>query len=269
LVNAEPGTVTWFAIEEGPSSFAIFDTFNDEAGRDAHLNGKVAAALMACFKAGTKSHTNKVELGRHGRRFAIPVHDRSGTLLAYCGRTASDESPALVFPNVINPARTIFNAHRITKGELYLVRDPLQVLQAFESGIENVVAFPTDGICPQQFEELSSIMDERKCDIAHLYQLPQGSFFFQTILRMNVHNGPPCRIKTKRQENSALSVIPSRQHNPYGVAFPFTPSSARWKPPSCSHFEDKMLQQPSSIASIRVTRPGGVREPWIPWCCIL
>ena len=50
LVNAEPGTVTWFAIQEGPSSFAIFDTFNDEAGRDAHLNGKVAAELTA--KAG-------------------------------------------------------------------------------------------------------------------------------------------------------------------------------------------------------------------------
>jgi quinol monooxygenase YgiN len=47
LVEAEPGTVTWFAIQEGPSSFAIFDTFNDEAGRDAHLNGKVAAALTA------------------------------------------------------------------------------------------------------------------------------------------------------------------------------------------------------------------------------
>jgi quinol monooxygenase YgiN len=50
LVEAEPGTVTWFAIQEGPSSFAIFDTFDDESGRDAHLNGKVAAALMA--KAG-------------------------------------------------------------------------------------------------------------------------------------------------------------------------------------------------------------------------
>jgi quinol monooxygenase YgiN len=50
LVNAEPGTVTWFAIQESPSSFAIFDTFDDEAGREAHLNGKVAAALMA--KAG-------------------------------------------------------------------------------------------------------------------------------------------------------------------------------------------------------------------------
>ncbi|WP_131113244.1 putative quinol monooxygenase [Lichenihabitans psoromatis] len=52
LVNAEPGTRSWFAIKEGPSSFAIFDTFDDEAGRDAHLNGKVAAALMEKAAAG-------------------------------------------------------------------------------------------------------------------------------------------------------------------------------------------------------------------------
>ena len=52
LVDAEPGTISWFAIQEGPSSFAIFDTFNDEAGREAHLNGKVAAALMEKVKAG-------------------------------------------------------------------------------------------------------------------------------------------------------------------------------------------------------------------------
>src|SRR5712664_4968602 len=52
LVEAEPGTTAWFAIQEGPSSFAIFDTFDDEAGRDAHLNGKVAAALMEKAKAG-------------------------------------------------------------------------------------------------------------------------------------------------------------------------------------------------------------------------
>jgi quinol monooxygenase YgiN len=52
LVNGEPGTVSWFAIQEGPSRFAIFDTFDDEAGRDAHLNGKVAAALMGKVKAG-------------------------------------------------------------------------------------------------------------------------------------------------------------------------------------------------------------------------
>ena len=52
LVNTEAGTISWFAIQEGPSSFAIFDTFDDEAGRDAHLNGKVAAALMEKAKAG-------------------------------------------------------------------------------------------------------------------------------------------------------------------------------------------------------------------------
>src|SRR5215467_8394864 len=51
LVNDEPGTVSWFAIQEGPSSFAIFDTFDDEAGRDAHLNGTVASALMKTTKA--------------------------------------------------------------------------------------------------------------------------------------------------------------------------------------------------------------------------
>jgi quinol monooxygenase YgiN len=52
LVAAEQGTISWFAIQEGPSSFAIFDTFNNEAGRDAHLNGKVAAALMEKVRGG-------------------------------------------------------------------------------------------------------------------------------------------------------------------------------------------------------------------------
>jgi quinol monooxygenase YgiN len=47
LVDAEPATVTWFALRLGPSTFGIFDTFADEAGRDAHLAGKVAEALMA------------------------------------------------------------------------------------------------------------------------------------------------------------------------------------------------------------------------------
>jgi quinol monooxygenase YgiN len=52
LVDAEPGTISWFAIQEGPSRFAIFDTFDTEAGRDAHLNGKVAAALMERAQGG-------------------------------------------------------------------------------------------------------------------------------------------------------------------------------------------------------------------------
>jgi len=47
LVQAEAGTTAWFAIRMGPSTFGIFDAFPDESGRSAHLNGKVAAALMA------------------------------------------------------------------------------------------------------------------------------------------------------------------------------------------------------------------------------
>ena len=45
LVMQEPGTTVWYALRFGPSTFAIFDAFDDEDGRQAHLNGAVAAAL--------------------------------------------------------------------------------------------------------------------------------------------------------------------------------------------------------------------------------
>ncbi|MCF5171353.1 putative quinol monooxygenase [Pseudomonas canadensis] len=47
LVEEEPATTAWFGIRLGPSTFGIFDAFPDDAGRQAHLSGKVAAALMA------------------------------------------------------------------------------------------------------------------------------------------------------------------------------------------------------------------------------
>ncbi|HZR46725.1 MAG TPA: hypothetical protein VFA47_08485 [Candidatus Manganitrophaceae bacterium] len=47
IVQEEPATTTWYAIRLGPSAFGIFDTFPDEGGRQAHLSGRVAAALMA------------------------------------------------------------------------------------------------------------------------------------------------------------------------------------------------------------------------------
>jgi len=46
LVQEEPETTAWFAIRMGPSTFGIFDAFPSESGRQAHLNGQVAAALM-------------------------------------------------------------------------------------------------------------------------------------------------------------------------------------------------------------------------------
>ena len=47
LAQQEPATTTWFALRLGRSTFGIFDTFPDEAGRQAHLSGPIAAALMA------------------------------------------------------------------------------------------------------------------------------------------------------------------------------------------------------------------------------
>ena len=47
LSNNEPGTVTWYGVKMAPGTYGVFDTFNDEAGRDAHMNGEIAKALMA------------------------------------------------------------------------------------------------------------------------------------------------------------------------------------------------------------------------------
>lgn len=44
-VEAEPHTNSWFAVRLSPSTYAIFDTFSDESGREEHLAGKVAEAL--------------------------------------------------------------------------------------------------------------------------------------------------------------------------------------------------------------------------------
>jgi quinol monooxygenase YgiN len=50
LAAREPGTTAWYAVKLGPGKFGIFDTFKDEAGRNAHLGGEIAKALFA--KAG-------------------------------------------------------------------------------------------------------------------------------------------------------------------------------------------------------------------------
>jgi len=47
LAESEPDTIRWYALQLGPSTFGIFDTFETEQGRQAHLDGKIAAALMA------------------------------------------------------------------------------------------------------------------------------------------------------------------------------------------------------------------------------
>ena len=47
LAQQEPDTTVWFALKLGPTTFGIFDAFPSDAGRQAHLKGPIAAALMA------------------------------------------------------------------------------------------------------------------------------------------------------------------------------------------------------------------------------
>jgi len=47
LANAESGTTAWFALKFGPSTYGVFDAFQNETGRQAHLAGSIAAALLA------------------------------------------------------------------------------------------------------------------------------------------------------------------------------------------------------------------------------
>jgi quinol monooxygenase YgiN len=47
MANQEATTPIWFALRLGPATFGIFDAFKDESGRQAHLNGPIAKALMA------------------------------------------------------------------------------------------------------------------------------------------------------------------------------------------------------------------------------
>jgi quinol monooxygenase YgiN len=47
MSNDESKTVTWYGVKVAPGMYGVFDTFDDEAGRDAHLNGEIAKALMA------------------------------------------------------------------------------------------------------------------------------------------------------------------------------------------------------------------------------
>jgi DNA primase len=103
-------------------------------------------------------------------RLALPICSKEGSVIAYCGRALSDQQqPALIFPNGVTPQDHIFGAERVKEGELFLVRDPLDVLRAYDSGVENVVSFLTDGISSAQLQYLSALMDERRCETVSLF----------------------------------------------------------------------------------------------------
>ncbi|PWT81337.1 MAG: hypothetical protein C5B44_03950 [Acidobacteria bacterium] len=95
-------------------------------------------------------------------RFAVPIKNLVGELIAYVGIAVTEEqTPRLLFPNGFKPETVIFNAHAIEQGDtVYVARDPLQVLLASEHGVANVVAFLAD-ITVDAINALAVMMDEK------------------------------------------------------------------------------------------------------------
>jgi hypothetical protein len=102
--------------------------------------------------------------GVHRGRLALPIAGRDSATVGYFGRAIKGESPTLTFPNGLDPRAHIFGADRVTSDPLSLVRDPLEVLKAFEAGCGNAVCFLTEDVAAIQLEALAALMDERKCE---------------------------------------------------------------------------------------------------------
>ena len=101
-------------------------------------------------------------------RFAIP----SMIPPASCSPTAGARSRTRArsaLPQRLRSAHRDLQCESIVEGDLFLVRDPLQVLTAHESGIENVVAFLTENVTALQLEQLAALMDERKCEHMEMF----------------------------------------------------------------------------------------------------
>ena len=97
-------------------------------------------------------------------RLAIPILDPDGTLVAYCGQELKQENSSLIFPKDFDPLNHVFNIQNVDGAELELLRDPLEVMQATQSGIENAVSFLTPDICPEQLQLLAKLMANIGCE---------------------------------------------------------------------------------------------------------
>jgi CHC2 zinc finger len=102
-------------------------------------------------------------------RVCVPIHSPDGTLLAYCGIAPDEKTqPKFLYPSNFDPTGTIWNIHRISEGDLFVCKDILQAILAYQSGLENVVAYLTESLKPVQLEQLAAVMDARHCESVEL-----------------------------------------------------------------------------------------------------
>lgn len=102
-------------------------------------------------------------------KLALPVALSDGTVVAYIGRAIDDKPPAFTFTKEFDPKAYLFGADRVKEGELTVVRDVLDVLRAWEGGIENCVAFLTETVSIPQLEVLVGLMHEKRIESVSLF----------------------------------------------------------------------------------------------------
>ena len=74
------------------------------------------------------------------------------------------EVEAYLHPNGFEPQAHIFGAHKLEAGEVRILSEPLEVIQAFESGVQ-ALCFLTDTVSAEQVEMLASVLDQKKCEL--------------------------------------------------------------------------------------------------------
>ena len=94
-------------------------------------------------------------------RFAFPIHDMEGQLIAYGGVDPENSDAPIKFPKDFDPGRFVFNLDSQNDNEILLCRSPLEVLQVHQSGIENAVSFLTQEISSEQLLVLSNKLGDR------------------------------------------------------------------------------------------------------------
>jgi CHC2 zinc finger len=113
----------------------------------------ISADTLRTWKAGYSA------TGVNRGRLALPIESLQNGTLGYMGMELNPDQPTLIFPNGIDPRLYIFGAGHATGKELYLTRTPLDVLHAWDSGLENALSFLTETISSSQLQYLSALMD--------------------------------------------------------------------------------------------------------------
>lgn len=114
----------------------------------------ISEGTCAHFQCGFRSR------GVLASRIAVRIDDAQGNFLAFIGR-AIDGEPVWKYPSGFDPAAVVFNAHRITEGEVRLAKDVPEVLAIYEHTGENAICFLTELIEAAQHELLAGLQDAK------------------------------------------------------------------------------------------------------------